>query len=209
MFPTFAGAPERMRKVVPDIKLVYVLRDPIQRMRSHYLHQLSVGFERRPLRDALISDIQYLSLSQYSLQLDQYLEYFDRSQLLVLRAEDLAAEPHSVLDELLGFLDLPVGWRPENLGTAYNETKDRAVPRAVAYRVDMLLKRLRRHATAARVRDVAARTPGMYRPYRSYELEMSDDLRDRLRRTLAPDILRLADVVGPDFDVWGFDDRSR
>jgi hypothetical protein len=209
MFPTFSGAPARIAATVPGVKLVYILRDPVERMRSHYLHQLSVGFERRPMHEALIRDYQYLSLSQYALQLDQYLEHFDRAQLLVLRAEDLATSPGATLDVLLRFLDLEEGWRPPNLGVPYNETKDRAVPGAVAYRVDLLLRRLHWHATAARVRDVAGRSPRAYRPYAPAELEMDDDLRDRLRRTLAPDVLRLRTLVDPDFDVWGFAETSR
>jgi hypothetical protein len=209
MFPTFSGAPERIAGIVPDVKLVYILRDPVERMRSHYLHQLSVGFERRPMREALIRDYQYLSLSQYALQLDQYLPLFDREQLLVLRAEELAADPGPTLDVLLRFLDLEEGWRPPNLGTAYNVTKDRAVPGAVAYRVDLLLRRLQWHAAAARVRDVAGRSSRAYRPYSPAELEMDDDLRDRLRRTLAPDMFRLRALVAPDFDMWGFAEPLR
>jgi hypothetical protein len=209
MFPTFTGAPARIAGIVPDVKLVYILRDPVERMRSHYLHQLSVGFERRPMREALIRDYQYLSLSQYALQLDQYLEHFERGQLLVLRAEDLATDPGTTLDGLLRFLGLEAGWRPPNLGVAYNETKDRAVPGAVAYRVDLLLRRLHWNATAARVREVASRSSRAYREYTPAELEMDDDLRERLRRMLAPDVCRLRTLVGADFDVWGFDDPPR
>jgi hypothetical protein len=204
MFPTFAGAPARISSVVPDAKLVYVLRDPIERMRSHYLHQLTVGFERRPMRAALLQDIQYLSLSMYSLQLDQYLEHFDRSQLHVMRAEDLVNAPTETLDALLRFLGLEPGWVPDNLGTAYNQADSRRVPRAAAYRVDVALRRLQRHALAAKLRGVAGRSTWASRTYRDYELELDDDLRDRLRACLAPDVARLRTIVGPDFDTWGW-----
>ena len=39
MYPNFLDVPERMHSVVPDAKLIYIVRDPIERIVSHYLHQ--------------------------------------------------------------------------------------------------------------------------------------------------------------------------
>lgn len=47
MAPAFPGVPERMAAVIPDARLVYVVRDPVARMQSMYMHQVSAGRERR------------------------------------------------------------------------------------------------------------------------------------------------------------------
>ena len=62
MAPAFRGVPERMAQVVPDARLVYVVRDPIARMQSMYMHQVSAGRERRRAEVALLDD-RYLEPS--------------------------------------------------------------------------------------------------------------------------------------------------
>src|SRR3712207_3099155 len=43
LHPIFSGVPERMYSVVPEAKLIYVVRDPIDRMISHYIHEYTKG----------------------------------------------------------------------------------------------------------------------------------------------------------------------
>jgi hypothetical protein len=65
------------------------VRYPLQRIRSDYLHRALSGRESKPLDEAVLSNPAYLDTSRYALQIEQYLEHFDRAQLLVLTAEDL------------------------------------------------------------------------------------------------------------------------
>jgi hypothetical protein len=78
----YHGVPERMAEVVPQARLVYVVRDPIARMQSMYMHQVSAGRERRRAEVALLDD-RYLGPSRYGFQLAAFLDHFDRSQVLV------------------------------------------------------------------------------------------------------------------------------
>lgn len=203
MFPIFSGAPARIATVVPEAKLVYVVREPVARMRSHYLQQLSDGFERRPAREALLRDIQYLSLSLYALQLDQYLEHFDRSQILVLRAEDFASSPQPTMDRLLEFLGLEPGWVPPNLGQVYNPSSVKRAPRRLVVRLEAALRRLGRDVDAFRLRHAAGRRALLSRLITAEETMLDDDLTDRLRRCVSPDVARLRALVGDEFDGWG------
>jgi uncharacterized protein YgbK (DUF1537 family) len=75
--------------VLPDARLVYLIRHPIERMRSHYLHRVLQGKERAPLDEAVFSDPSYLDTSSYAMQIEQYMEWFARAQLLVITAEAL------------------------------------------------------------------------------------------------------------------------
>jgi hypothetical protein len=63
----YRGVPERMAQVVPEARLVYMVRDPIARMRSMYMHQVSAGRERRRAEKALLDD-RYLGPSLYGFQ---------------------------------------------------------------------------------------------------------------------------------------------
>jgi hypothetical protein len=79
----YRGVPERMAQVVPEARLVYVVRDPIARMQAIYMHQVSAGRERRRAEVALLDD-RYLGPSLYGFQLAAFLDHFDRSQVLVI-----------------------------------------------------------------------------------------------------------------------------
>jgi Sulfotransferase domain len=79
-FPKFPGAPERMASVIPDAKLIYLVRDPIERIVSCYVDNRSTAKDDRCLREAVIepADNLYLWESSYCMQLEQYLEHFPR-----------------------------------------------------------------------------------------------------------------------------------
>src|SRR6185503_1695260 len=87
MFPRYHGVPERIAATVPDVRLIYVVRDPVERMRSSYRHTLAGGSEHRPIDEALLVDARYLYPSLYALQLEQYLRVVDRSRILVVASE--------------------------------------------------------------------------------------------------------------------------
>jgi hypothetical protein len=82
----YRGVPERMAQLIPAARLVYLVRDPVARMQSMYMHQVSVGRERRRPEVALRDD-RYLGPSRYGFQLAAFLDHFDRSQVLVIASE--------------------------------------------------------------------------------------------------------------------------
>jgi hypothetical protein len=87
--PYYRGVPGRIAALLPDVRLVYLVRHPLRRIRSEYLHRTLNGKERRPLDEAVLANPTYLDTSRYALQIEQYLQHFDRTQLLVLTAEGL------------------------------------------------------------------------------------------------------------------------
>lgn len=111
-------AAARMASVVPDARLVYVLRQPVERMRSHYRHAVLRGEERRPLAEVLSDpDNRYLQRSLYHHCLAPYLKVFDHSQICVVRFEDLVSDGAPAWPVVLGHLGLPPRPRPAE---AYN-----------------------------------------------------------------------------------------
>jgi hypothetical protein len=114
----------RIAETLPDVKLVALLRDPAERLRSHYRHQVQRGRERRDFLDA-VSDVDsiYVRQSRYDLVLAPYLEHFTSKRLLVLQSEALFGEDLSSWNRLLEFLAMPRAARPEQ---AHNVTAAKA-----------------------------------------------------------------------------------
>ena len=67
-------APSRVRETEPDIKLVALVRNPVDRAISHYYNDLNVGMETRPIGDAMEEELSYLDCS-YDLLAHNLVEY--------------------------------------------------------------------------------------------------------------------------------------
>ncbi len=143
-------APARMRSVVPDAKLIAVLRHPVDRAYSHYQHERAKGRETLSFEDAISAEADrlrgerermmrdpsyrshshqhhsYLSRGVYVDQLESWAEHFPREQLLVVKSEDLFAQPSAVLARVLSFLGVPE-WHPKAY-RVYNSRSYEAMP---------------------------------------------------------------------------------
>ena len=128
-------APERARRLVPGVKLVALLRDPVDRAYSQYQHEVALGREPLSFEDALAAeddrlrgevgrlvadprafsrawwDHSYASRGRYAEQLERWLAVFPREQLLVVRTEDLGQRPAETYATILSFL----GTEPHDL----------------------------------------------------------------------------------------------
>jgi hypothetical protein len=103
--PIYPGAAARARSVVPAALIVYLVRDPIDRIVSHWMHFRSRGYERRPFAEAVLAPgegNEYLAASRFGTQLGVWLDQFPRDQVLVLHQEAVAAGREDELWRRLG-----------------------------------------------------------------------------------------------------------
>lgn len=99
---------ERISAFCPSAKLIYVVRDPIERTRSAYWHAVRAGYENLSFWDSIQNlGIDHITASRYSERIDEYLSSFPPSQLLLLTFQELRTEPQRVLQRVLDFLELP------------------------------------------------------------------------------------------------------
>ncbi len=107
-FPFYKGVPERLHSAVPDIKLIYLVRDPIERIFSQYVHRVADGEESRSLEKALsrFTPNRYICRSQYFMQLEHYLKVFPDENILVISSEDLINNNRAVIKCVFEFLNV-------------------------------------------------------------------------------------------------------
>ena len=111
-------APHRMAHIVPQARLIALLRNPIDRIYSGYHFfgsrrgRDTSEFERYAKSALEDPSRRVLSQGIYVEQLLRWSEYFPREQMLVLKSEEFFEDPRGTLGEVLGFLGLP-GWEPE------------------------------------------------------------------------------------------------
>jgi hypothetical protein len=194
MAPAFRGVPERMAQVVPDARLVYVVRDPIARMQSMYMHQVSAGRERRRAEVALLDD-RYLEPSLYGFQLAAFLDHFDRSQILVIASEVLRDRPREALSAV--FDHVAVDPAAADLDKRHHDHRsmDKPVPRVHD------LKWLPRRQVKLHPRWRPDQRTGLARLLttrraRAGDSAISRELCDRLAERLAADLRRFEHLLG-------------
>ena len=105
-WPLTEGLPARMHRVLPDARLIYLVRDPIERMISNWTMRTASGDETRPIEVALrdAGSHVYLDRSRYHMQRERFLEHFAAEQMLVLDADELRDDRRATLGEVFRFL---------------------------------------------------------------------------------------------------------
>jgi len=202
MAPHVSHVPERIAAVVPDVKLIYLLRNPVERIRSAYLDRAARGVEVLPLRAALDEKPRYLDASRYAYQLECYLEHFAREQILVVSSERLRDERRDVLHDVLEFIGVDPNVELASTELELNRGSEKRVPVRLYQTLSAPFRRTgMTRVIPSRFKRRARRT--FSRPPPPDYLEMSSDLAEVIWSELAPDLSRLRELVGPDFDLWG------
>jgi len=140
-------APERVRAVVPEARLIAILRDPVDRAYSHYQHEVALGREPLSFEDALDAeqerlrgeaermladpgyfsrawwDHTYVARGLYAEQLERWRAVFPREQLLLLTSDELGERPGETYGRVLSFL----GAAPHEL-SSYPRVFERSYP---------------------------------------------------------------------------------
>lgn len=126
--------PKRIAKILPQAKLIMLLRNPVERAYSHYWLKVGQGVEKLSFEVAIdreeertqvewekiLKDETYFSLDHwhnncaylargvYVDQLRTWLSYFPREQLLILKSEDFYTDPAAIYRQTLAFLNVPI-----------------------------------------------------------------------------------------------------
>lgn len=208
--PHQRGVPERIASVLPNVRLIYVVRDPIERIRSQYEHRVAVGAETLPIERAVFSNPIYLDCSRYAMQLERYDALFPRERILVITSEALRGRRLDTMRTVFGFLGVDEGVVPENLATEFYRTSERATWSPAMWRFRRRLRRLIPAAKRAkelvdtRLPKLASRLRGAAEPPATPAPSIPDELRSALAAELAPDVRRLSAYLPSDFDGWGY-----
>lgn len=202
--PLFAGVPERIHALIPDVQLLYLVRDPIDRIVSHWRllqRDPDIGSLAQMLEDPFHGP-SMVNVSRYWLQLEQYLRFFSQEQILVVDAEKLRDRRAETLARIFRFLRVDSESCSDEFGRRLNVTpaptrRDRAGRLVVA--------RLERALGSSRADAIVGAAPrALKAPFRRVvdPPAIGPELFDRLADELRPDVERLRAQTGEAFAGW-------
>lgn len=199
-YPTYPGVAEKIAAVVPKVKLIYLVRNPIDRVFSHYLHDLANGREQRPLHIAVRRDDRYLAPSRYATQLEHYFRVFSPGQVLLLKADDLLARRAETVRRVLEFIGVNDNVHLRLDFEAHRSSEKLERTRALIFARQSRYRRVVPRPIRRRLRQLLAN------PLDTSKIEVDGETREFLVTQFAPGVRRLSELVGEDFGrTWGIE----
>lgn len=199
----FAGVAKRMHSLLPEARLIYILRDPIARIVSHYLHNLAADREKRSISEAL-SDLEnnhYVLCSRYYMQLERYLDCFPESSILVITAEDLGRRRRQTLQQVFRFLAVDDSFYSQGFSHVLHRSSDKKRTNRIGWIWSRLPgKRIVKTLVPFPIR--LAKAYALLSTSKVKRAVLDEKLKDKLVDHLGSDVDRLKRYTGNDFEGW-------
>lgn len=127
--PDYPGVPQRARSLLgSDIKIIYLVRNPVDRAISHHRHLLAHQFiEETNIDKAVYSHPDIIHYSQYAMQVTPWLESFDESHIKIILFEDYIANRYGVVQTLSHFLQITPRTELVETETIFNRGADKPI----------------------------------------------------------------------------------
>lgn len=193
-------APQLIRDTIPDVRLIFSLRDPVKRAYSSYWHKVRLGIEERPVEEALLENDQAVQHGLYHQSLLNWYPRFKPQQIKIVIFEELVRDPATVYIDICRYLGIDDTFVPDfvvrnkggamknqGLGRIYERIKTHPMRQAID---PLIPNRLRQAMIATRDNNLVEPPP------------MPAAIAERLYEFYRPDIDALEILINRDLSVW-------
>jgi len=191
-------AAQRIREVIPDVKLVASLRNPAERAFSGFLMRTRRGEQVKSAREELTSEASHVREGFYFTRLKRYFDAFPRDQIKVYLFEEFKRDPGRTMADLFAFVGVDANFTPDT-APQYNPAnvpRSRVVNRLIYHpafiKTTKAILPPAAYSFARRVRQLNLSPPPRLR----------DDLRSELLEMYRDDIAKLEELLQRDLTIW-------
>ncbi len=203
-FPQVSGVPQRMHALLPEAKLIYIVRDPLARMMSHFAFVTPVSDSQEFARAlAPLETNPFVAASRQCWQLEQYLRHYALDRILILTSEELRLDRRGTLARAFRFLGIDDTFYSSDcdveLNVSARECREHTpASKFIGRVVDLHPVRWIPLRFGVPMRDAALR---MFSRSVSQPM-VGADLKDRLQELFLEDTNRLRRLTGLRFEHW-------
>jgi hypothetical protein len=206
-------APKNIKKYVPEIKMIAILRNPAERAFSHFLHFIKCGFEHELNFEQALTNLElskngwryrkdYMTFGFYGEQLSRYYDLFSREQIKVLIYDDFKDSPMDIIREVFQFLEVDSGFKPD-MAIKHNKSgipkhaflhkllSNRQLVNTLGAPLKLMLPKHFRRQALERVKN-----RNLVKP------ELEQKIRNKLIEIYRQDIEILEGIIGRDLSSW-------
>lgn len=204
--PDYPNTINRMKSELPRIKLIYVLRDPVERLISHYIHQWSQNVFRCDINEAIDRYDELVNYSRYAYQIQPYIDTYGRDNIMFVFNEALRSRPQAELERVAKFLGIEpnrVKWQEK---LVEQNVSSQRVRRFNGYNLlvdSSVMTWLRRRLIPKSFR---TRVRGLLSMRKKPEIIPSKLI--ELNRIFDEDLVNLSKILGQEFQTATFKDNA-
>ncbi len=153
--PTYPNCIDRMYGVLQSPKFIYMIRDPLARAVSHYIHEWTMGEMSGNIDAAFEKHPELVTYGQYAMQIEPYIKQYGMEQIHLTSLENLKADPQGTLDDIGNFLELesPLQWQSEIARVNASDERIRRFPLQAILFDNPIATKLRRTLIPHAIRD--------------------------------------------------------
>ena len=198
----YPGIPERMHSVLPDIKLIYLIRDPIERTITHYVSQYKMRWESRTFSEVIKDPDSHIVLtSKYFYQIQAFLDYYSKDQIMIVDSARLKKDTSSLVSDVFEFLGIPPYQDKDLFEKKFNKSQNK---KQITKLHSVLNNKIKNHEIHEFIRVSS-------KPFRDFiatfkkpveRPRLTEEDREILERELKPDADKMRKFSGLDFSHW-------
>lgn len=200
-------APERIKKHLPNVKLLVTLRNPVEMIYSLHWYLYNGAFTnldpdfKVTLEKGLLTDKGY-----YAANLKRYFEHFDKNKIKIILFDDINKDAAKVIKEIYNFLGVDDTFAPNHLNVRVNEaftTRSKGIKKLVHNSIKLIdkmhmeklrLKLIESHKLQ-KVYATLNKTPAKYP-------KITNEIRKLGYEVFKEDIAELEELLGRDLSIW-------
>ncbi len=128
-----------MASVVPDAKLIYMVRDPLERIAAHWVHNYAKRREKGTLAETLVHpNTTYVTRSKYAMQLERFLEHYPKEQVLVFQQSELRHKRMETLRQIFEFIGVDPDFNHPRFEQERHQTSGKTRATRLAVRLERM-----------------------------------------------------------------------
>lgn len=205
----------RIKKMIPEVKLIVCLRNPVERAYSDYCMNFEkarvsadIAIYLNPYNNNLTNDSPFLYRGLYAKHIKRYFKYFEKSQIKILLYDDLVLNSQKFIEDVYEFLGVKELKLQSNVDTPVNIRRYKTYPKwfksilstfeTISLKIPFtysFLRNLSSRSLIMKIKELMA--------FRSIEYPLlSDELKGKLIGYYKSDINELEGLINRDLNKW-------